>query len=86
MKNKMPFQGTFLDNCIEDANAISSCTVCLGWCHGASKIYVAMAQLLKYNCYAKCREEAIISTVENFQKTRNFFSPNTPSFFIAPNL
>ena len=47
----MPFQGTFVDNCIEDA--MPSLHEQL-----ASKPDLAMAQLLKYNSYAKCREEA----------------------------
>ena len=58
-------------------NVISSCTACLSWCYCASKIYLAMAQLLQYKCYAKCREEAIISTAENFQKYRTFLPTYT---------
>ena len=38
-------------------NVISSWTACLSWCYGAPKTDLAMAQLLLFNCYAKCREE-----------------------------
>lgn len=68
VEHKMPFKGSFHDNCIEDSlPSLLVQFVCMiehgadiksQLRFGASKTDLAMAQLLQYNCYARYREGA----------------------------
>ena len=68
LEHKLPFQGSFNENCIEDSlPSILLQFVCMiehgadiksQLMFGASKTDLAMAQLLQYNCYTKYKEGA----------------------------
>ena len=79
LEHKVPFQGSFNENCIEDSlPSILLQFVCMmehgadiksQLMFGASKTDLAMAQLLQYNCYTKYKEGA-----KTFRRTARLLS------------